>query len=279
MLHNFSYFSPVSKKELLDFISDKGSEAKILAGGTDLLVDIRAQRIAPKYVVDIKKIEDCRETNFSLDDGLMIGSAVTLTEITERGFINSDFSLIADAAAEIASKQLRNRATAVGNICTASPGADMAPAFLAYDAQVQISSINTTRRIPLSDFFKGVKKTDLKPGEFVDFVIIPNKYADCRGKMMKLKRIKGHDLAIINTAALIFEDKIRLAAGSCAPVPVFLGEYQLDTPPEQIIEEAQKRISPIDDIRASAEYRRFMMGEYISRLLDYAKNGDDDDED
>ncbi len=276
MLHGFMYVAPSSKKELLELISGKSASYKILAGGTDLLVDIRAGKISPSCVIDIKKIEAFKEINFSLEEGLIIGASVTLTEITENGFVNSDFEVLANAAASIASRQIRNKATVAGNICTASPAGDMAPALLALDARVNVISVRGRRTEPLSSFYKGVRKTDLADDEIVESISVPNKYSDWKGKVLKLKRIKGHDLALVSAAMISDSDVIRLAAGSCAPVPVFLGEYKISSDVEHIVDSALKLTSPIDDLRAGAEYRKFMLGQYIKRLVEYARTSDEE---
>lgn len=276
MLHGFMYVAPSSKKELLELISEKSGSYKILAGGTDLLVDIRAGKISPSCVIDIKKIEDFKEINFSLEEGLIIGASVTLTEITENGFVNSDFEVLANAAASIASRQIRNKATVAGNICTASPAGDMAPALLALDARVNVISVRGRRTELLSSFYKGVRKTDLADDEIVESISVPNKYSDWKGKVLKLKRIKGHDLALVSAAMISDSDVIRLAAGSCAPVPVFLGEYKISSDVEHIVDSALKLTSPIDDLRAGAEYRKFMLGQYIKRLVEYARTSDEE---
>lgn len=276
MIHSFSYCAPSSLDELLSVLAENVPGARVLAGGTDLLVDARAGKIAPSLVIDVKRVEELREVGFSLDEGLSVGAAVTLTEICEHGFINSDFELLADAAWSIASKQIRNRATAVGNICTGSPAGDMGPALLAFDAVVRIASVRGRREIPISSFFKGVRRNDLAQDEIVTSVLIPNRYSDFKGRTMKLKRIKGHDLAIVSAAVLAGNGVIRLAAGSCAPCPVFLGEFPVDADVEEIVESALSKVSPIDDIRASADYRRFMLGEYVRRLVAYAKDPEEE---
>ncbi len=272
MLHSFSYVSPETRADLLDFMAEKKGRAKILAGGTDLFVDIRAGMAKPDYIVDLKKVEEYSEIGFSLEEGLSIWPAVTLIQLMERGFVNSDYPLIAQAACEIGSKQLRNRATALGNICTASPAGDMAPAFLALGAKAEIASVRGVRTIPLSEFFQGVKKSVLAEDEILERIIVPAEIAGHQGRMMKMKRIKGHDLAVVSVAMAVIEDKIRFAAASCSPVPVFIGEFLLGDSVDDIVDKALTAVSPIDDVRASADYRRFMLSVYIKRLMDIGRS-------
>lgn len=268
MLCNFSYVAPDNREELLEFLSQKKSSAKIIAGGTDLLVDIRSAGKAPEFLVDLKNIEEYSEINFSLENGLSIGPSVTLIQLMERGFVNSDYPLIAQAASQIGSCQLRNRATAVGNICTASPAADMSPALLALGASVELASVSGVRRVSLKDFFLGVKKTDIREDEIVESILIPSDWGGHSGSMLKMKRIKGHDLSLVSVACAAIGNRLSLAVGSAAPVPVHVGEFDYDEKVENIVERAQNLVSPIDDIRASAEYRRFMLSEYIIRLVE-----------
>jgi len=271
MLHKFSYIAPHNREELLELLADKKSSAKIIAGGTDLLVDIRAGNQTPEYLVDLKNFENYGEINFSIAKGLSIGANVTLIQLMERGFVNSDYPLIAKAASEIGSPQLRNRATAVGNICTASPASDLAIAFLALDSSLEISSVRGTRTVHMTEFFKGVKKTLLADDEIVENIIVPQESSGHKGSMLKMKRIKGHDLAVVSVACALVDNKIKFAAGSCSPTPLFIGEFSENENPEAIVEKTLSLVSPIDDIRASAEYRRFMLAEYVVRLFEEVK--------
>ena len=271
MLQEFKYISPETSDELFDVLAKQGDNAKIIAGGTDLLVNMRAQTVTADIVIDIKKLKELKEIKFDDNEGLSIGAAVTCMELIENEIINKHFHFLKEAALEIGSPQLRNRATIAGNICTASPCGDMSRALICMDALVEIGSGNGERIVKLTEFFKGVKKTVLDSDEVVLRIIVPPEMADVKGGHEKLKRIKGHDLAVASVS-LIKKDKImKLSIGSCAMTPVLLPDMDVDTPVKQVLEIAQKYIKPIDDIRASAEYRIFMVNKYIERLMDRIK--------
>ena len=180
--------------------------------------------------------------------------------------IGEKFSFLKEAALQLGSPQLRNRATIVGNICTASPCADMARALLCLDTSVHITSSEKKRTLPLKDFFVHVKKTALEPGEFVTGLTVPAKMAGISGGHHKLKRIKGHDLAVASVSMVYNKEFVRFAVGSCAITPA-LFEFAAGTSLEDILQQIDKNICPIDDQRASGEYRRHMVACYVKKLF------------
>ena len=267
MLHEFSYSSPRTKDELFSILREKGEQARIYAGGTDLLVDIRAGLTAPRMLIDVKKIGEYRVISFDEKEGLSIGAAAPLNEVIRSRPVQEHFPLIAEAAGRIGSPQIRNRATVGGNLCTASPSADMAPVLLCLDASVEIASDRGVKIVRLGDFFKGVKKTALEKGEVLQRVLVPCSMADSKGAMEKLKRIKGHDLSLVSVALVKKGEIMRIAIGACAPIPVVLKDFTAGEAPEKVLQEALRQVKPIDDVRASADYRRFMVEVYIERLM------------
>jgi carbon-monoxide dehydrogenase medium subunit len=274
MLKKFTYLSPVTTKELTEYLEKYGEKAKIIAGGTDLVVDMRGGRINPSYVVDIKKISEFSKISWKKDEGLSIGAAVTCIDLMTNSTIKKKFKFIADAAHEIGSPQLRNRATAVGNICTASPSGDLSRALLCMDGRVEIVSCEGKRVVKLDEFWVGVKRTQLKPNEFVSRIIIPPEMESAKGGHEKLKRIKGHDLAVASVSILKVDKKLRVSVGACAITPVVF-EFPAKSSMKKVKDEVTKKIKPIDDIRASADYRRFMVGEYIERIMNRMKKAGD----
>jgi len=200
MLRKFNYLSPTTEEELLKFLAKHMGKAKLLAGGTNLFVDMRSDLLKPEYVIDIKKVPGVKEIKFLSRVGLSIGPGVTCNELIECKAVEEKYPLLIAAAKELASYQIRNRATVAGNICYASPAADMAPALLILGAKVKIASIAGEDIIPLKDFFKGVKKTLLQPEEFVKALIIPEDYSFMKALYKKSKRVKGHDLSIVSVA-------------------------------------------------------------------------------
>ncbi len=268
MRTTFEYLAPEDSKELHKVLDEYGEKAELLAGGTDLLVDIRNDVKAPEAVVDFKKIEKFNGINYDSVEGLSIGATVTCSELINNKKVQEDFSFLIEAAEELASPQIRNRATIVGNLCNASPCADMARALLCLDTTVEISSADGTRSVPLTDFFSGVKETVLEANEIVERLVIPAEMEDAIGGNRKLKRIKGHDLSLASVTMVKIDDRIKVAIGSCGTTPVLLPELPADNAAEKICEEADSLISPIDDVRASAEYREFIVKKYIKELTE-----------
>ncbi len=268
MLQEFSYLSPATRDELLTLRQERGSRCRLLAGGTDVLVDIRGGKVSPSCVLDVKRVEKYHAISYDEKEGLSIGAAVTCKDIIISRKVNTHHPMLSEVASHLGSPQLRNRATVVGNICTASPCADMATILLALEASVELASKERgTRRLPISEFFTGVKKTACAIDEVVERVIIPPHMAGAEGGYEKLKRIKGHDLALVSVLMIKKGEMVRVAIGSCAETPVLLKDFSHLTPVEEIVKEAERSIIPIDDIRASRDFRLFMVKTYIERLM------------
>lgn len=259
---------------LLDavMLKDKyGNDARILAGGTDLIINLRDNLISCKYMIDIKKIPEMKEISYSEENGLSVGGAVTLNEMMENEQVKSKFPVLVESGKTLANSLLRNRATMLGNICNASPAGDMIPSALVLEGSVEVISIKGTRIIPLKDFFLGVKKNALLNNEIALRVIFPG--YDGKGVYLKKSRIKGHDLAQIGAAGMLKNNgKLMFAIAAAAPTPLFfddLGSFDnKDLADENmvtdIIEKIMRNIHPISDQRASKEYRT-AMAEYLIR--------------
>jgi CO/xanthine dehydrogenase FAD-binding subunit len=267
MLYQFDYLSPSTKEELFTLLRERGTDCRVLAGGTDLLVDVRAGRAAPRALVDVKKIREFAVLAYNDQEGLSIGAAVRCSDLLAQDRVREKYPLLCEAAEQIGSPQVRNRATIVGNICTASPSADMAPPLLCLGASVVISSHVGSRVMALKDFFAGVKKTALKADEMVERILVPPDMANARGGFEKLKRIKGHDLALVNCALIVKGELMRVAIGACCTTPVILGDFPVKTAADEVCKEAEESIKPIDDVRASKDYRVFMVRTFIKRLM------------
>ena len=267
MPQQLRFIRPGSLEEALEVLSEGGGKARALAGGTDLLVDMRAGLSAPETVVDIKAVASLHELAYDPKQGLSIGACVTVNELLEDQAVRSHFRILEIAAGELATHALRNRATVVGNLVTASPCGDMASPLLCLGAQVVIRSRAGTRTLGLADFIQGVKRTVLEPGEIVERVQVPTDMQDAAAGYKKLKRIKGHDLGVVAVAMIRKGDLVRVAISSAAPTPVLLPDFAAGAKVAEIQEAAWKAISPIDDVRCTKEYRAFMVGEFVERLM------------
>lgn len=277
MMPKFDYLRPRTTEKLIGLLAKHGEDAKLFAGGTDLLVLMRDKIVRPKYVIDLKGIDELHELSHDEERGLRIGATVTLNELLKSEVVKERFAALWSAADVLADPTLRNRSTLVGNICNASPAADMAPALLVLDAEVEVAGKEGERTIPIRDFFTGVKRTSLKPGEFVRAVRIPNPPAGAKGGYLKWGRTRGEDLAVVGVAALVADsgkELARIALSSVAPTPllvpevekVFQGEGLLEKKIDEAAAAVLKKICPISDVRCCEEYR-ICMAEVLTRRI------------
>ncbi|MBA7472878.1 MAG: xanthine dehydrogenase family protein subunit M [Spirochaeta sp.] len=274
MIKQFAYYKPSTLAEAFAALQTEGSIP--LAGGTDLLVELRGGVKSADLIVDLKGLPGLAELGITPDNGISIGAGVDLNFLVDHGKLREFCPLLSEAAYGIATYQLRNRATLVGNICNASPAADMAPPLLVLDAVVVAAGPDGERRIPIHEFFAGVKKTSLERGEIVVRVEIPP-VPKAKMVFLKKQRLKGHDLAAVNLAGLADSGSgtLRISIGACAVTPIMLeGTDQLYRENKDVEKLAEKvaalavnSIKPIDDLRSTAEYRRDMAAVLAGRLI------------
>ena len=278
-MRKFEYLKPDSIKETISILSQYGERARILNGGTDLIVGIRDKILQPEYVVDIKAIPQLNRITYNKQDGLNIGATVTLNEISDSKVVQRNYPILAEACKTVGSYQVRNRATLVGNICNASPAADTAPALLVLGAKVNIIDPTGEKIVPINEFFTGVKKNILKKGEIVTSVIVSSLRDEWTGVYLKQGRRKDVDLATVGVAVVCIRDEIRIALGAVASTPVraFKTEELLKGKiiDESLLEETAKsalaEVSPISDIRSSKEYREEIIKVLVRRAILQAK--------
>jgi len=275
-LNKFQYFKPATLDEASDILLQYGEEAKILNGGTDLLVRMRDKMIKPKVVVDIKDIPELKEIKYTEEEGLFIGAAVTMNEIVCSDIILEKYKILAEAAHEVGSYQLRNRATVTGNVCNASPSGDTIAPLYVLSAKVKIFSKEGIKLVPIDDFILGVRKIALKPGEIVMGIQIPPVKGKKGGAYYKHSRRKDVDLATIGVAAFCNEGQWKIAYAAVAPT-ILRGHKaeeilnNLDKIDENTIvpamDAAAEEVSPISDVRASKEYRIEMIRIGLKRAV------------
>ncbi len=275
MLSKFDYVRPQILEDALIYL-EQHAGTKILAGGTDLMVLLRRNAEMPEHILDIKGIPETKRLEYKPQEGLYIGASVNVNRIAESETIREKYPSLVEAANLLASYQLRNRATLVGNICNASPGADLAGPLMVYDAKVHVAGRDGGRTIDISEFFTGVKKTALKPEEIVVGVSLPDVAAGDDSTFLKQARVKGHDLGIVGVAVRITPDKkVKIAMTAVAPTPVRLFQLE-DMLASKVLDadaaewagaEARKYIKPISDVRSSAEYRLHVAGVLVKRAL------------
>ena len=263
----FAYRSPTQRTELLSLLADSGEQARVLAGGTDLLIDMRNGVAHPKLVVNLKNVEGFSAMSWSDTEGLVIRPGVTINDVLFDARVRDAYPLLIACARDLASHQIRNRATVIGNVVNASPCSDMAPALLCLGARAVISSREGQREVPFTEFFTGVKRTVLRPGEILEEVIVPASAAAGRAAYCKLKRIKGHDLGIVGVAAMRQNGTLRLGISSCAPTPLLIADLSSTSPVDAVVAAARGAVNPIDDLRCTREYREHMVEVFVRRVL------------
>lgn len=266
MLPPFAYFRPQSLEEVSRLLEEHGERARVLAGGTDLLVGMRAGEDTPGVLVDIKGVPELH--TLGLTNGtLTIGAAVTVGEVLESRAVAEHFPILVQAATRMASHQVRNRATVVGNLSNASPAADMGAALLVLDAKARIRGPRGERRLALEEFFTGCKQCALGPSEWVVAAEAPKPAPGVRMVFLKHARVRGPDLSTVNCAGLLTpEGSLSLVLGAVAETPVKISGLTARDE-EGVIERVRQEIKPIDDVRSSAEYRVDLACVMTRRLL------------
>ena len=267
-LPRFNYYRVTSLNEALKLVNEL-EDFKVVAGGTDLVMDLKIKRYIPKNIIDISRV---KELDYIVDEGdrIRIGALTRLQEIVDSPIIREKAYVLAEAVNQMASWQIRNIATIGGNLCNASPAADTAPPLYVLNAELKLVSVEGERIVPVTKFFHGPRKTELKKNELLAEIIIPVE-KDAGASAIKLGRRNAFTLSIVAVATLVkvsdnkFTD-VRVALNSVAPTPVRATSVEKALTGREVsleaVEEASKLvvndIKPISDVRASADYRREM---------------------
>ncbi|MGI9646868.1 MAG: FAD binding domain-containing protein [Ilumatobacteraceae bacterium] len=281
------YVAPGSLDDVLAFLADDSTTSRLVAGGTDLLVELdRGEHAGTDVLVDLGRIPGLAD--ISLDhDVLRIGALVTHNQVVASDLCRTRALPLAQACHEVGSPQLRNRATVVGNVVTASPANDTISALLALGASVEVESVAGRRVVPLTDFITGFRATDLAPGELVTGLTVPALADDQIGIWVKLGLRRAQAISVVHLAAVLTMDEgrvadARLALGSVAPtvllVPdiadVLVGRPLDGEAIDDAAAAAMRAATPIDDVRSTAEYRAEMVGTMTRRALATLAAGD-----
>lgn len=283
ILPKFDYVAPESLEEANRILAETGTSARLMSGGTDVIVAMKEKTLTPSLIVDIKNIPGLNYLEYDPDEGLKIGALTTLRTIETSAFVKGNYPAVAQAAKYVASTQIRTKATMTGNICNASPSADTPPILIALDTVLTVQGPEGTRTVPVEQFYLGFKKVDLKPGEIVTQIRIPAmKKGQCAAYIKHAVR-KAMDLAITGVAvSLMVEDGIcrnaRIVLGAVAITPVrapkaeqiLIGQRITDELIELAASTAEGECQPISDVRASAEYRKDMVRVFTKRALKQA---------
>ncbi len=272
------YVVPQSVGEAVEALSES-PEARVIAGGTDLMVGMREGHIRPTRLVDITRIQEL--SGISTQNGsLRIGAATKIDEILHHPTVRSEYPALVDAGQLLGGWQIQNMATLAGNLCNASPAAEMSGPLLVLDAEVEVMGPSGERRIPLDEFWTGPGKTVLEPAEILTTIVIPGEVS---GRLSAYQRVDirhSVDIALVSSAVGVelSEGKVRLARialGAVAPTVIRVTEaeafLQGRTLSEEVLDKledlAEAAAVPISDVRASAEYRSAMAGVLARRVL------------
>ncbi len=281
-LPEFDYICPTTLVEASQFMAQHADEARLFMGGTDVFVRMRDGFLMPRYLVDVKKLEGMQDLHFDKGIGLTFGAALSMNQLIASPLVKTHYPLLAEACRSVASYQLRNRATVVGNICNASPAGDTIGACLVYDAELLIHGASGLRTEPLNTFFLGPGKTSLGPGDLVTAIHLRPPKKEAAGEYLKLGRNKLSDLAIVGVTVLGWPEaelpsgfRVRVALTSVAPTPIllyalenFLADQPITTGTlQEAARLASEACSPIDDLRSSARYRKYMVKNLAMRAL------------
>jgi len=275
----FGYVAAKDVADAVALLTEHGAGAKVLAGGTDLLADLKFSAHHPQMIVDISRLDELKDIEVA-DDGLHIGALVTHSEIMRSPVIRKMFPALVEAAHTIGAVQTRNLGTLGGNLVTCVPSMDSGPTLIALEAQVTIAGPGGKRTIPLGELFAGPRKTSLKVGELLTDIVIPKANLNKPAAFEKFGLRKGQALALVNAAAAFFADKDkfkapRIALGAVAPVVIRAPKAEAYLEGRKISEEAMAeagRIAateakPISDFRATADYRRELIAVLVKRCL------------
>ncbi len=268
-MHPFAYARPTSLAEAVAMLHEHGAAARVLAGGTDLVIRLRDGTLKPELVVDLKRIAELQPAIREEDGRLVISATTVMTDIAADPVVHRHFVALAEAAAVVGSVQIRNRATLAGNVCNASPAADAAPSLLVYGAEVVAVGPVGTRRIPVADFFVRSGQTTLAAGELVTAIELPVPGRPMGAVHVRRTRRRGHDLASVTLCCGVDTAGVtRLAYGSVGPRPVLAVDESgvladpdaPDSAKAPILERMLAAASPSPrSMRASPEYRLAML--------------------
>lgn len=282
---SFDYVAPKSAEEVVQLLAGKNGDARILAGGTDLLVQMREGRRKAKLIVDIKNIPELTQITFDSVNGLRIGAAATCTQVCSDANKNKLFPGLVDAVRLIGGVQIQNRASVGGNLCNASPAADAIPALIVHEAVCHITGSNGTRTLPVEEFCIAPGKNAMQSGEFLISISVPVPKERFGANYLRFIPRNEMDIAVVGAGAGVVLDadgkrfvSARIALGAVAPTPLLASEAGAFLTGKEITHEnvkeaarmAQTIAKPITDLRGTAEHRKHLVAVLVERALDKA---------
>jgi len=273
------YAAPATLNDALLLKKERGADASVIAGGTDLILRMRDNVLSPALLIDLRAIP---LANISLTDNAMhVGAYVTLAQLLANDDIAENFPALPAACREFAGPPIRNRGTLGGNIVNASPAADLVPPLLAYDASIVLASSGGDREMPLAEFFTGPGQTIMQPDEILTEIRLPLMPPRTAASFIKLGQRRSMAISIVNLTIRLTLDassavsEARIVLGAVAPTPIrayaaerlLTGSEVSDELIEQVARNAEKEATPISDTRASEAYRKNMIAVLVRRAL------------
>ena len=281
-MRDFEYFRPQTIEEALSLYKSGGSKAKLLAGGTELVNEMRLEKTRPDQVIDLKHIQEMDFMQLG-GEGVRIGALYRVRDAeTSPELQRSPYSVLSHAAGTLGSPQVRNKATIVGNVCRCSPSADLIPPLMALNASARIRTDESDRTIAVEEMLLGPGKTILQPGDIVTELQVPKMRPHTGCGYYKISPRKSLDLAVVGVAAMIRTNpqaskcvEARIVLGAVAPTAIRAKKAELILAganlSQSVIEEAAtaaaEESKPIDDVRASAWYRKKMIAVATKRAI------------
>jgi carbon-monoxide dehydrogenase medium subunit len=278
------YIAPASLDEALSIKKDRGAEARVIAGGTDLILRMRDKILSPSVLIDLRLA--ALDGITIADNEIRLGAFVSFSQVLESADINRFFPALPAACREFAGPPIRNRGTLGGNIVNSSPAADLVPPMIAYDAQIVLASSGGERVLPLAEFFVGPGQNVLESDEILTEIRLPMMPPRSAATFIKLGQRRSMAISQVNlTTRLSVDDsgavsEARIVLGSVAPVPVraaasedtLLGRELSDELISEAANKARKQVTPISDVRASESYRLQMTEVLVRRALTTTRN-------
>jgi len=271
--------TPASLDDALSIKKDRGAAARVIAGGTDLILRMRDKVLSPSLLIDLRRLS--LDGIARTDEGLSLGAYVSLSQVLESADIEKYFPALPAACREFAGPPIRNRATLGGNIVNASPAADLVPPLIAYDANIVLSSTGGERVLPLVEFFVGPGQSVIEPSEILTEIRLPLMSTPSAAIFIKLGQRRSMAISQVNvtTRLTVGESGLpveaRIVLGSVAPLPMramsaegmLLGKELSDELLSEAAIKAREEVTPISDVRASESYRLQMTEVLVRRAL------------
>jgi len=279
-MKKFDYYQPRSLQEAYGLMEKQKGEARYIAGGTDIIWRVKQGMVEADALISLRGIEELGRIHLNGD--LFLGSMAPFRTIERDASLAKAYPSLSEAVSLLANPQVRNVATVGGNLCNAAPSADCAPALIVLDAVVTLEGPGGKRDVPIVDFFKGPGETCMEKTEVLTQIKVPRMAPNSGTIFLKKGRV-SQDISIVNAAALLVMEgnvcrKCRLAVGAVAPVPLRLKDVE-DMVENQgistelldgVAEKVEKAVSPITDVRSTAEYRRVLSGVLVKKAIHQA---------